>query len=70
MQKGTEEILRFGYGDFSDGKKPFPRRQVLHLPGSGIEARIEFSSLETNVELDKKLFRLEKPEGFQIRQLL
>ena len=70
FQKGTEEILRLAYGNFSEGKNPFPHHQILDLPGSGIEARVEFISLETNVELDEKLFRLEKPEGFQIRQLL
>jgi len=70
FQKGREEMLKLTYGDFTDGEKPFPRNLVLHLPRPGIEARVEFTALETNVELDEKLFRLEPPEGFQIRQLL
>ncbi|MBN2429452.1 MAG: DUF4292 domain-containing protein [Deltaproteobacteria bacterium] len=69
LQKGEEEILKLSYGNFTEGGNPFPRLLVLNLPSRGVEARIEFSSLETNVGLDEKLFHLKKPEGFQIRQL-
>ena len=65
-----KEFFSLRYENFSDGEKPFPRQFQLKLPDQRVEARIEFSSLETNVELDEKLFRLEKPEGFQVRPLL
>ena len=62
-----KEVLMVGYGDFSEGEKPFPGQLDLSIPSRGIEAKVEFSSLETNVDLDDELFRLTKPEGFQIR---
>jgi hypothetical protein len=70
FRNGSEEVLTVRYGNFSEGENPFPQRLELSLPQRGTEARVEFSSLQTNVDIDDGLFRLEKPEGFQVRPLL
>jgi outer membrane lipoprotein-sorting protein len=70
FRDGADKILTVRYGNFSGGEKSFPQRLGLSLPGKGIEAEVEFSSLETNVDLEDELFRLTKPEGFNIRPLL
>ncbi len=70
FRNGSEEVLTVRYGNFSEEENPFPQRLELSLHQKGTEARVEFSSLQTNVDIDDGLFRLEKPEGFQARPLL
>ena len=58
---GRDPVLTVTYGDFPDDGPVFPRRIALELFRYGVEASMEFSELELNLDPRSDQFRLEPP---------
>ncbi len=67
--EGNRLVLRAEYGDFMSQDPTFPRSLSLSVPGQELEAEVNFTEIELNVDIPPERFRLAPPRGYRVEPL-